>query len=248
MRQRMRCAVLTAGVAAVPVLLCARARAANWGATPDEVAAALPGDPLVHDPDLVLTRAITIAAPPEEVFPWLAQLGQGRGGFYSYDWLENRTGLDIRSADHILPEHQQLTAGDRIPVAPGPPFYGFTVAEVAAPDRLVLEMRIHPFTGLATPPQTAGRNWRLDASWTFALTRVGSAWTRLVTRSRVGLRLPVGLAQPYGLVLEVLELVMERQMLLGIRERAERTSHSRSHQPMTTTGRERPLLHGMPSR
>jgi hypothetical protein len=179
----------------------------------------------------VLTRAITIAAPPEEVFPWLVQLGQGRGGFYSYDWLENQTGLDIHSADHILPEHQQLTSGDRIPVAPGPPFYGFTVAEVAAPDRLVLEMRIHPFTGLATPPRSAGGNWRLDASWAFVLTPAGSASTRLVTRTRVGLRLPVALALSYGLVLEALALAMERQMLLGIRERAERTSHSQEPPP-----------------
>jgi hypothetical protein len=227
MRRGGRLAGLAAAGMAVPVVLRARARAAHWGATPDEVDAPLPGDRLVRDPDLVLTRAVTIAAPPGEVFPWLAQLGQGRGGFYSYDWLENRTGLDIHSADRILPEHQRLSAGDRIPVAPGPPFFGLTVAEVAAPNRLVLRMRIDPFTGLATGPGAGDRSWCLDASWAFELTPVASASTRLLTRTRVGLRLPVGLAHLYAPALEVLELAMERRMLLGIRDRAERASHSR---------------------
>jgi hypothetical protein len=224
MRHAARYAGLAAAAAAVPVLLRARTRASHWGATPDEVAAALPGDPLVRDPGLVTTRAITIAAPPEAVFPWLDQLGQGRGGFYSYDWLENRTGLDIHSADRILAEHQHLHTGDRVPVAPGPDFYGFTVAEVAAPDRLVLRMRVHPFTGRPTGLQAAGSRWLLDASWAFALRPIEPASTRLLTRTRVALRLPAGLAHLYRLVLEVLELVMERRMLLGIRERAERTS------------------------
>jgi hypothetical protein len=210
-------------VVAVPLVVRARTRAAHWGATRDEVRSPLPGDALVRDPDLVTTRAITIAAPPGAVFPWLAQLGQGRGGFYSYDWLENRTGLDIHSADRILPEHQHLDPGDRVPVAPGPDFYGFTVAEVGAPDQLVLRMRVHPFTGRPPQPGAAGPSWLLDASWAFALRPIGPTSTRLLTRTRVDLRLPPGLALPYGLALEVLELVMERRMLLGIRDRAQGT-------------------------
>ncbi len=220
MRGNVRRAALAAAVVAAPLVVRARTRAAHWGATRDEVLSPLPGDALVRDPELVTTRAITIAAPPEEVFPWLAQLGQGRGGFYSYDWLENRAGLDIRSADRILSEHQHLETGDRVPVAPGPDFYGFTVAEVAAPDRLVLRMRVHPFTGRPPQPGTAGPSWLLDASWAFELRPIGPASTRLLTRTRVDLRLPAGLALPYGLALEVLELAMERRMLLGIRDRA----------------------------
>ncbi len=217
-----RFTVLPAVVVAAVSLGRARKAANRWGATGEECGRALPGDDVVREPDLTSTRAITIAAPPEGVFPWLAQLGQGRGGFYSYDWLENRTGLDIHSADHVIPEHQELGAGDHIPVAPGPPFYGFVVEEVAAPGVLVLRMRIHPFTGLRVEPEATPQGWLLDASWAFVLAPLHGTSTRLVTRTRAGLALPFGLKQLYGAALEVIEFVMERRMMLGIRERAER--------------------------
>ena len=80
----------------------------RWGATDAEVARALPGDELVPDAKISSTHAITIRAAPAEVWPWLVQLGQGRGGFYSYDWIEDAMGLEIHSADRILPEYQEL--------------------------------------------------------------------------------------------------------------------------------------------
>jgi len=221
MRRVIGFAALPATVLVATCLVRARAAVQRWGATDDEVGRALPGDGLVPDPDVTLTRAITIRTPPERVFPWLAQLGQGRGGFYSYDWLENRAGLDIRSADHIVPGLQLLEPGDRIAVAPGPPSYGFVVADVAAPERLVLRMTIHPFTGMQIPPHAPARGWSLDATWAFALTPVAGASTRLVTRTRARLRLPLVLAQAYGAAFQAVELVMERRMLLGVRERAE---------------------------
>jgi len=221
MRRVVGFAALPAAVLVGVCLMRARAAIQHWGATGDEAGRALPGDDLVPEPDVTLTRAITIRTPPERVFPWLAQLGQGRGGFYSYDWLENRAGLDIRSADHIVPGLQVLEPGDRIAVAPGPPFYGFLVADVAAPVRLVLRMTIHPFTGVQIRPEASARGWSLDATWAFTLTPVSGSSTRLVTRTRARLRLPVGLAQAYGAAFRAVELVMERRMLLGIRERAE---------------------------
>ena len=78
----------------------------RWGATEADVARSLPGDELVPAPMLGYTRAITIQAPVEQVWPWLAQMGQGRGGLYSYDRLENLAGCKIHSVDHILPELQ----------------------------------------------------------------------------------------------------------------------------------------------
>ena len=65
----------------------------HWGAAGEEIDTVLPGDDLIPGPDLVTTRGITIGVPPGQVWPWLAQLGQGRGGFYSYDLLENLAGL-----------------------------------------------------------------------------------------------------------------------------------------------------------
>jgi hypothetical protein len=85
----------------------------RWGATAEEVARSMPGD--LTRPGS--TRAITIDAPPAAIWPWLAQWGQGRGGWYSYDWLENLLGFDIHSADRILPEHQQPQVGDPICMA-----------------------------------------------------------------------------------------------------------------------------------
>jgi hypothetical protein len=85
----------------------------RWGATDDEVRRALPGDETVHEPAMVTTRAITIDASPDAVWSRVAQIGQGRGGFYSYDWLENVAGCDIHSAERIVPELQQPQVGTR---------------------------------------------------------------------------------------------------------------------------------------
>lgn len=84
----------------------------NWGASDAEIRRPLPGDALLPAPQLEATRAITIHAPPTRVWPWLLQIGQGRGGFYSYDWLENLAGCGVRSATRIHPEWQKLDVGD----------------------------------------------------------------------------------------------------------------------------------------
>ena len=76
----------------------------RWGSSDEETEMKLPGDDLVQEAKLQATHAVTILAPPSQVWPWLIQIGQGRGGFYSYDWIENMMGLDIHNADNILPE------------------------------------------------------------------------------------------------------------------------------------------------
>ena len=104
--------VLVAGVLYVVV---ARPLINQWGATDQEHQATWPGDHLVGQPGYVWTSAITIQAPAAQVWPWLVQLGQGRGGLYSYDWLENLVGCDVHSTDRILPEFQTpLQVGDRV--------------------------------------------------------------------------------------------------------------------------------------
>ena len=90
----------------------------RWGATDAEVEGGLPGDDFLRVADLQATRAVSIEAPAHAVWPWLAQMGQGRGGLYSYDFLENLAGLDIHSADRIHPEWQDIKSGDRFHLAP----------------------------------------------------------------------------------------------------------------------------------
>jgi hypothetical protein len=90
----------------------------RWGATDKEVSRSLPGDELVPNPQLVSTRAITINACPEDIWPWLMQLGQQRGGLYSYELLENLARCDMRNADRIIPEFQPLKIGDEVRLGP----------------------------------------------------------------------------------------------------------------------------------
>jgi hypothetical protein len=175
-----------------------RHRVLTWGATEAEAASRLPGDELLADADGVATRAITIDAPAAAVWPWLAQMGPSpRGGAYTYDWIENLLGLDMHSADRVLPEFQHPGVGETISLGP---------------NRMRLE-RVEPEHVLAW--RSADGNW----VWTFVLTEHGGR-TRLVSRNRF--RLPT-LAARIGMApMEPVSLVMERKMLLGIRDRAER--------------------------
>jgi hypothetical protein len=95
-----------------------RSRYSKWGASADEVEMSLPGDEFVPNPVLVSTRAITIQAPVSSVWPWLVQMGQGRGGLYSYERLENMVGCDMHNADRIIPEHQHPPCQNSCPRIP----------------------------------------------------------------------------------------------------------------------------------
>jgi hypothetical protein len=201
-----RRALTAAGTAAVlgPVsyLLFFRSRCLTWGARDDEVAAKLPGDELLASAGLVTTRAVTVNAPPEAVWPWLAQMGSGRGGAYSYDWIENLLGLNMHSARAILPEYQDIKVGDELPVGSGGPAMR---VEVLDPPR-------------AFAVRSADQNW----VWLFALLPEGNS-TRLISRNRIATRaLPPAARLFYRLFMEPGSLVMERKLLLGIKQRAER--------------------------
>jgi hypothetical protein len=137
----MRPGLIAAAVATA--LLTARSVLRNWGATKAESSRQLPGDELVPEPATSVTRAVSIDAPAAEVWRWLVQIGQDRGGMYSYDWLENLIGLRIHSADTVRPEWQVLEAGDTVRlVRPGwmgmRAGYDLTAARVEPPQLLVL--------------------------------------------------------------------------------------------------------------
>jgi hypothetical protein len=192
----------------------ARRRYNRWGATGDEVAAAMPGDALVAVPRMTYTRAVTVAAPPDRVWPWLVQIGQGRGGLYSFDGLENLLRCDIHSVDRILPEHQHLAAGNLIRMGPtGYPC--FRVHAVEPPEALVLvgadPKPPHAPADAGSPTGTSTWQWQLRPA-----DRGRS--TRVLVRQR--LTYPDGQALLWHLV-EPVAFVMERQMLRGLRDRAQ---------------------------
>jgi hypothetical protein len=209
-------AAIVAAAAAVGYVLGIRPRLLGWGATPQEASGPLPGDELVPAPRLQSTRAVTIAAPPAVVWPWLLQLGSGRGGMYSYDFLENAVGLKMHSADRILTEFQQLAVGDAIPLAPG---FGIPVRRLEDGAVLALGGAMDPRTGQPAPEDTTGT--RLAMGWTLVLQPLGASSTRLLSRTRYDYS-PMILGLPLRVVLEPVQFLMERRMLLGIRARVER--------------------------
>lgn len=188
----------------------------RWGATAAEVQAALPGDELVPAPRAVTTRAITIAAPPAAVWPWIVQLGQGRGGFYSYEWIENRLfGCQIANADAINPAWQTLVPGDLIKMHPDPAMPPAYVVAGVLPNRaLLLGHRI----GLSRDPAAPWAD-----SWQFVLEPAGAGRSRLIVRTRSG-------EVPWiNRLLEPGIFLMEERMLRGIRDRAESAAVQAAH-------------------
>lgn len=189
----------------VPLFLTAplyRRRHSRWGATPAEVRAVLPGDDLQPRAQFGVTRAISIDAPPEAVWPWLVQVGCLRAGFYSDDLLDN---LGHPSAREILPELQALEVGQWVPMSPGEP------TDVTA-------FRVHAF---------ATHQWLLwskpDSSWVWVLTVLPGRRTRLVTRVRARYDWSKPFSALFGvLLMELGDFAMMRRMLRGIKDRAER--------------------------
>jgi hypothetical protein len=195
---RLRRATVALGVLFALYYALLRRPILTWGATEVEATSRLPGDELLEDADGVATRAIGIDAPAAAVWPWLAQMGPSpRGGAYTYDWIENLLGLNMHSVDHVLPEFQHPQVGDTIG-------YGS--------NRMRIE-RVEPEHVLASGSEDG--NW----VWTFVLEEHDGR-TRLISRNRF--RLPTLLARIGMLPMEPGSLVMERKMLVGIKQRAER--------------------------
>jgi hypothetical protein len=216
----------------------ARAQFRRWGIDPAEATRPLPGDDIVADAEAIDTRGIDIAAPSEQVWPWLVQMGYGRAGWYSYDGLD----MNHPSADRIMPELQELAVGDIVPTHPGG---GFEVRVIEPGEALVLyaDRSMVDAQAAATRDglETASANVRatgmyLDASmrgdfrasWAFVLVPRPEGGTRLIERFRGRMDVPAeagaaarmapavaGKALLFGL------FVMVRRQLIGIRDRAE---------------------------
>jgi hypothetical protein len=191
---------------------------ARWNATDDEVLGVNPGDELVRNPLLQTTHSILVQAPAEKVWPWLLQIGYGRGGFYSFDQLERAAGLkDLRSATQIDPDLQKLKVGDTVPISPVTPM----TVEVLKPNRaLVLHMMMSPFTAQALPRHNPPEPW-MDWSWAFILTPLNDYTCRLTSRVRA-IYSPYLLMWPLmAIVLEPVAFAMDQKMLATLKARAE---------------------------
>ncbi len=213
-RPRVRLLALAVGCAA-PVL-CApliRPRMLTWGATPDESTRGYPGDELVPDPDGGATMATTLLAPPERVWPWLVQMGGGRGGWYSWDWVDNK---GEPSADRIVPEWQSLEVGRQLR---GPTNRWIVV--VVEPNRtLVLQSSYELPSGQSFDPQSGPRPrvW-VEGIWGFHLRPDPGGRTRLVIRTRSQGR-PRLFTRPFGLLVgEPVHFIMQTRQFHNLRAR-----------------------------
>jgi hypothetical protein len=169
----------------------------SWGATTDEVGRAMPGDGVVPDPTFDATRAITIAARPDQIWPWLLQVGVKRAGWYSYDLLDN---LGRPSAREIIPELQQVGVGDVVPLSPD----GTQGVRILALDL----------------PRSMMWGTLPDTTWLWLCEPQADGTTRLITRIRSRYRwLSPTIA--FSLLVEFADIWMIRKMLLNIRERAD---------------------------
>jgi hypothetical protein len=184
----------------------------TWGATTEEIRATLPGDELVSDPVSQTTQAVSIRARPEQIYPWLLQIGVDRGGMYSYDSLENLLGLNVHTIDRIVPELQNVKPGD---------FWGFTPKGYGPPEAPgVYVMSLDPnravigcFGSLSAPPPPCTGTWQL------VLQPRSDGTTRLILRARTDAASPM--TGIFGAIFEPITFVMQRGMLLGFRDRIE---------------------------
>jgi hypothetical protein len=174
----------------------------RWGATAGDLTRVMAGDSVIVTPMHLQTHAITVDAPPECIWPWLVQMGYGRGGLYSYDWLDRLFGyLDRPSANCILPQFQQLAVGDVIPLGRGSAF------PVTA---------VEPYRALVL----SGRSDEFQWVWQFGLYPLDGGRTQLVSRGAQRFPNTIG-RWLFMRVMEPAAFIMTRRMLLGLKQRAE---------------------------
>jgi hypothetical protein len=191
----------------------------HWGATAEEAGKELPGDAFWPSAATVETRAVTIAAPAKRVWPWVAQIGQDRGGFYSYRWLENLVGCEMPDADHVL-GLADPKPGEKFWMYPSRKAAGMGHATYAAVERgRSIVLLTHGFE----QPGPAG-DVPPSGTWSFVLEPRGDGATRLLVRGRAGVE---GQRQGLGKWLfsafffDPIHFAMERKMMLTLKDRAE---------------------------
>lgn len=189
----------------------------KWGATDEEIRATWHGDDLVPGSSVGYTRAITINAPPSGVWPWLVQIGQDRGGFYSYELLENMLGSDTHNADRIVPDWQHLEVGNKIRMGPKEGVWANTSNIVGG---IVPEKSLVLITPGESPTRVSAAIHG-NGTWSFILVPVDGKTTRLIIRGRRIENPNQVIRLLYGPVVDSVQFILERKMMVGIKERAE---------------------------
>jgi hypothetical protein len=207
--------VLLGGALVVTEVLLVRLGLTS-GSTATERARPLPGDEVVPRPHVQTDHAATIEAPPADVWPWLVQMGWGRGGWYTARWVDRLLfPANGPSADVVRPDLQDLAVGDFVPDGPPETGCGFTVVRLEPPEALVLRSTSHL-------PLRWRRRATLDWTWTFVLRPLdGGERTRFHFRSR-WITSPWWLTLAGWVAVVPADFVMSRSMLDGVRRRAER--------------------------
>jgi hypothetical protein len=211
-----RIALALDALTAIPWFVLAplvRAWHLRWGATDAEVHGPMPGDEVVRRAQFNATRAISLDAPPERVWPWIVQLGYGRAGFYTYDLIDN---AGQPSAERILEEYQHPATGDLMPMFKE--LHGLAIAYT------VTAFETDKWMVWVHRPQP---DEEPDSTWTWRLDAASGGRTRLVTRMKQDYRWETpGLAIFNFVLMEMGDFAMERRMLKGIKRRAESAAHS----------------------
>ncbi len=191
-------------------------RRLRWGTVGTEATDSLPGDGLVPEPKWSYTLGIEMDAAPEHVWPWIAQIGQGRGGFYTYQTLENLVGCKIANTTEILPEHQHPAAGDGIRLHPTTPPLRLEIVE--PPEALVL---------FGSPADIGAEESWGRSTWQFVVKPRPDGGSRLLTRGRYDYGPDWKSRMAFGrFPIEAVSFVMSRKMMLEIKRLAERHASS----------------------
>jgi hypothetical protein len=202
--------IILIGFLVIGYTLIVRPWYSKWGTTKDELTMIMPGDEIIVNPVWDYTQAITIHAPAAEIWQWLVQIGQGRGGFYSFELLENLIGCDIQNTDRIMPEFQHLTIGDSIKLHPEAP--GIPVVLVDSAKAIVM--------GGSDESQLNA------SSWSFLLQGLDVSNSRLIARFRSSYSPTLGNILLQRIFVQPTSLFMQKRMMIGIKQRAEGTFRS----------------------
>ncbi len=186
----------------------------NWGATQSEISMVLPGDDIVPNTSVSQTRAITVQSRPEEIWPWIAQIGQDRAGFYTFDLLENIIGCQMPVTDTLSINKQEWRLGDPLWLYPANRWDGLGYASLRTfePNHAI---------GFGTSTNRTNANKDEDGSWTFVLQPIDASSTRLIVRGKGPIVQTPGNLFLDRVLLEPMHFAMEQRMMIGIKQLSE---------------------------
>ncbi len=197
----------------------------RWGLSEEEADRKLPGDGLVKMPKTKFTHAVNINAPSEYVWPWIAQIGQGRGGFYTYEALENMIGLNIYNSDVVLPEFQNPKIGDIISFGPDG---GYPLVICEEGSAMAIETRLDLETNREYDPQVSIPEKYLHLTWLWYVQSLDGNRSRFISRNRVDYAPSFKTKLIFNFLSEPIIFTMDRKMCLGIKKRSEQLYEQQS--------------------